>query len=72
MGWLKSFICEVFGNVFPAFDNSFDILKLIKTPLAKSDYKKVDGKIVRSSLLLTLSLVFNRNKLCGILKGHGW
>ena len=46
MGWLKSFICEVFGNVFPAFDNSFDILKLIKPPLAtKSDYKKLMGKL---------------------------
>ena len=56
MGWLKSFICEVFGYVFPAFDISFDIL--IKTPLAtKRDYKKVMGKIVRSPLLLTLSLV---------------
>ena len=28
MGWLKSFICEVFGDVFPAFDISFDIFKI--------------------------------------------
>ena len=33
-------------------------IMLIKTPLAtKSDYKKLRGKIVRSSILLTLSLV---------------